>query len=537
MALLRPTPWTQQPQSAVEIDWSNPITQGLVLSFSPASQNAPLPFQRSAVGKHGCMSSQGGIASTDPRLSTAAFTAFLVFRTTETIAAQQCVIGRGTSSQATNNTGFGLHASHASSDYSGAFYAGNGYTIVGKPTGGALAPNTDYIIALSVDAAGVGRCYNAGVQTASASVSGIDLTPRLAINANSALDASDNALFQFALVKYWNRALSDAEIKSISANHWQIFKPIPRRIFVPVGGEAGPQDLYPNLYTNDQTFYTHTLSQSGGTQTLTPSLYTNDQTFYTHTLSATKTLTPSLYTNSQGFYDPTLSATKALTATLHTNSSAFYGPSISVGTVTLTPGLYTNDQTFYAPVVQLDGGPQYIAPDLYTGSQTFYGATVQPGAVAITPSLYSNDQTSFYSLTVTTTKTLTATLFTNDQTFYAPIVSLAGGTQYVVPSLHTNVESFFSATVSTGAVQLYPALYTNTQTFYNATLGGALTDSEKLDLIISMLAAQPSAAEIAAAILAAAQVTPMHTDMRKTNGQTIIGDGTDGNKFRSHLVG
>lgn len=64
-----------------------------------------------------------------------------------------------------------------------------------------------------------------------------------------------------------------------------------------------------------------------------------------------------------------------------------------------------------------------------------------------------------------------------------------------------------------------------------------LTDSEKLDLIISMLAAQPSAAEIAAAILAAAQVTPMHTDMRKTNGQTIIGDGTEGNKFRSHLVG
>jgi hypothetical protein len=62
-----------------------------------------------------------------------------------------------------------------------------------------------------------------------------------------------------------------------------------------------------------------------------------------------------------------------------------------------------------------------------------------------------------------------------------------------------------------------------------------LTDSEKLDLIISMLAAQP--AEIAAAILAAAQVTPIHADMRKTNNQTIIGDGTEGNKFRSHLVG
>lgn len=47
----------------------------------------------------------------------------------------------------------------------------------------------------------------------------------------------------------------------------------------------------------------------------------------------------------------------------------------------------------------------------------------------------------------------------------------------------------------------------------------------------------PSAESIAAAILAAAQITPIHADMRKTNNQTIIGDGTEGNKFRSHLVG
>ena len=47
----------------------------------------------------------------------------------------------------------------------------------------------------------------------------------------------------------------------------------------------------------------------------------------------------------------------------------------------------------------------------------------------------------------------------------------------------------------------------------------------------------PSAESIAAAILAAAQITPIHADMRKTNSQAIIGDGTEGNKFRSHLVG
>lgn len=35
MALLRPTVWTQQPQQACEIDWSNPITRGLVIAATP----------------------------------------------------------------------------------------------------------------------------------------------------------------------------------------------------------------------------------------------------------------------------------------------------------------------------------------------------------------------------------------------------------------------------------------------------------------------------------------------------------------------
>ena len=41
---------------------------------------------------------------------------------------------------------------------------------------------------------------------------------------------------------------------------------------------------------------------------------------------------------------------------------------------------------------------------------------------------------------------------------------------------------------------------------------------------------------VAQAILAAAQATPIHADMRKTNNEPIVGDGTEGNKFRSHLV-
>lgn len=47
----------------------------------------------------------------------------------------------------------------------------------------------------------------------------------------------------------------------------------------------------------------------------------------------------------------------------------------------------------------------------------------------------------------------------------------------------------------------------------------------------------PSAESIAAAVLAAFNATTVPVDMRKTNGVQIIGDGTEGNKFRSINVG
>ena len=37
----------------------------------------------------------------------------------------------------------------------------------------------------------------------------------------------------------------------------------------------------------------------------------------------------------------------------------------------------------------------------------------------------------------------------------------------------------------------------------------------------------PSAADIAAAVLALAQITPIHSDVRKVNGQTISGSGSE----------
>jgi hypothetical protein len=43
-------------------------------------------------------------------------------------------------------------------------------------------------------------------------------------------------------------------------------------------------------------------------------------------------------------------------------------------------------------------------------------------------------------------------------------------------------------------------------------------------------------ADVAQATLTAAQLTPIHSDMRKSVGTALHGDGTEADKFRSVLV-
>lgn len=121
---------------------------------------------------------------------------------------------------------------------------------------------------------------------------------------------------------------------------------------------------------------------------------------------------------------------------------------------------------------------QTLSPSLLTNSQTFYAATVTTGAVALAPSLYSNAQT-FYAHTLSQAgggQTLTPSLYTNSQTFYGGSVGV--GTVTLSPSLFTNSATFYGATVSQGAPTqtLSPSLLTNAQAFYGPTATvGAVT--------------------------------------------------------------
>lgn len=74
----------------------------------------------------------------------------------------------------------------------------------------------------------------------------------------------------------------------------------------------------------------------------------------------------------------------------------------------------------YGFVVETESTGQTLNPSLYTNNQTFYAPTVTPGAVTVSPSLYTNQQT-FYapSTTQTTGQTVYPSLFTNTNIFFA----------------------------------------------------------------------------------------------------------------------
>jgi len=124
--------------------------------------------------------------------------------------------------------------------------------------------------------------------------------------------------------------------------------------------------------------------------------------------------------------------------------------------------------------------PQTLTPSLFTNTNSFYAPTVTRGAVTLTPSLFTNSN-SFYVPTVTSTYGLAPALYSNAEAFYSATVT---ATYALQPSLQTNSESFYSPTITTGAVDLTPSLYTNTQTFYSPTVsqGGAVPQELTPDL-------------------------------------------------------
>lgn len=156
----------------LQVEWDHPAADGLVGLWVPGCPiniaNGKEPKFRTTVrGRANGLSGRfAGTVSTDSRIVTVGSNwGFATAFTTGTAATTSAIVGINAASGA--GEGFGFHATHSSATYAGAIYAGSSYSVIGKPTGGALSNNTRYVIGAS-RAGSNGRVYRNGIVTASA---------------------------------------------------------------------------------------------------------------------------------------------------------------------------------------------------------------------------------------------------------------------------------------------------------------------------------------------------------------------------------
>ncbi len=231
--------WTQQPQYRVEIEWENPITQGLALSMSPVNGFADvvtgeqyIPFGTApviSIGAFGkCLDSitdWGGIRISPARnICTVEQTHILLVECVQRNYAYggifACANANGTS------------GSFTVQDNGGNIFA----VFTSYPIGTTLPSNIPFgpsMIVISGDASGSIAYKDGETIMASGPAPAVKSDSRFVLSGESSADANYATKCRIYFHASFTRRLSVAEIKSITRNPWQIFKKKDRRIWIP----------------------------------------------------------------------------------------------------------------------------------------------------------------------------------------------------------------------------------------------------------------------------------------------------------------
>lgn len=159
-----------------------------------------------------------------------------------------------------------------------------------------------------------------------------------------------------------------------------------------------------------------------------------------------------------------------------TNALVGAGATLTVGTDAVG---YTRTVPWDVGALARQSGAatQTLTPSLFSNTNTFYASTVTRGAVGLTPSLFSNTN-SFYAPTVSASYSLTPSLFVNSNSFYGPTIST--GVVNLTPGLFSSSNTFYGHVVSVGGVTLTPGLYANSNAFYGQSVSESYTLSASL---------------------------------------------------------
>jgi hypothetical protein len=235
-------PWDSQPQEAVGIDWSNPLTKGIVAAAYPGggvyTVASGITLGAGTQGRHWTLT--GGTTQAID-VSSPGYTAGMEF---SGIAVAR---SRGLGSQAVININFnGTNVPFMLSIGITGPVNGAGYFAGGWKTSGFVSDVRNdglwHVIGGAVKS-GSQRYFVDGRLNSSGTGSGTSAT----VNSNPisfGCYKNDSASLNgdLALGVVWaDRFLTDAEIAEISANPWQLFA--PRSIWVPVSAASGAYTL------------------------------------------------------------------------------------------------------------------------------------------------------------------------------------------------------------------------------------------------------------------------------------------------------
>ena len=474
-----------QPQSGARIDWGNPLTSDILAAWNFASDYEPVTGTLATRGasnvsnvvsqygkgiKVSGTSNLGRYVLNAPRsavdIGAGDFTVFVSF--VLDAAGGYCAIGRWNTggTPATSDwmlggassglgTDIGFTVAVGSSTYAASFVSGmptSGLnTLVGRRVGTTIYVdrflNGVFIQRASTTNAGITTVnYNAARST---KIGEIDV----GAGYNVRMTAYNAATFR--------RFISDAELKTLVQNQWQIFQPTSRAIWVPVGG-GNP--VVTSDTVADYLIREAVTSDASAAYAIRTSATSDTSASYAIAATITSDTSASYAIRTSANADT--SASYSIAAPVSSDTSASYS--------ILTAGAVTSDTaSTYAirGVVQSDAS---VAYELRGAVQSTLS-----GGYDIRQAVASDTSAS-----------------------------------YAVTSLAVVTSDLVAAYTVTGTAGLSEADIAAIWAYGVRTITG------------------PTAADIAAAILAQAQLTPIYADARKMNGAAMLGDGTAGNLWR-----
>jgi hypothetical protein len=239
---------TTQPQQNPQIDWNNPIAAGLVFAYVCSSEAMGYGEDGRSVIQY----VNGGGTVLGVRVNTPTGTGVQA-KTSSSYAfgPVQSSVKSGVYSLFAFGTGPASGIQSAIDDDDGTnrrfqfrinagkvelnpFYSGGNGNVVSPVALSAYDLATGFAMGATVNGT-AHAIYQKGVKTTGATLPSVALTP----NASIAVAARKTGTTQawlvggLQLVAMWNRALTDAEQASLADNPWQLFKPQPRRLWVP----------------------------------------------------------------------------------------------------------------------------------------------------------------------------------------------------------------------------------------------------------------------------------------------------------------